>query len=86
VELVSFDGNCFLLPVGKFYLGRVVVGVEFALYDEAGLGGGVGYEAHDGLVGGQWSAAPVDGDLGEQPVLDLVPFAGAGRVVADDDL
>ena len=30
------------------------------------------------LVGLEWPAAPVHGDLGEQPMLDLVPFTGPG--------
>ena len=33
----------------------------------------------------QGAAAPVHRDVAEQPVLDFVPFAGAGRQVADVD-
>jgi hypothetical protein len=32
---------------------------------------------------GQWPAAAVHGDLGDQAMFDLVPFAGARREVAD---
>ena len=32
---------------------------------------------HDDFVAGQGPAAPVHGDVGEQPVLDLVPLARA---------
>ena len=31
----------------------------------------------------QGLAAPIHGDIGEQTMLDAVPFAGAGRIVAD---
>ena len=33
----------------------------------------------------QGLAAPVHGDIGEQTMLDAIPFAGAGRIVADRD-
>ena len=33
----------------------------------------------------QWSAAPIHGDVGKEPMLDLVPFAGSRRKVADGD-
>ena len=33
----------------------------------------------------QWPAAPVGSDEREEAVLDLVPFAGAGRQVTDAD-
>lgn len=39
--------------------------------------------SHDHLVARQWSAAPVLGDMGEQPVLHLVPLAGARRKMVD---
>ena len=42
-------------------------------------------QVDDDLVAGQGLAAPVRRDVGEQPVLDLVPLAGAGREVADGD-
>jgi hypothetical protein len=49
-------------------------------------GRGVGDEVDDGLVCFEWSSAPVVGDSGEEPVFDLVPFAGSGWVVADGDV
>src|SRR2546430_3963194 len=41
---------------------------------QPGAGGGGGDGLHDDFVAGQWSASPVHRDVGEQPVLDLVPF------------
>ena len=54
-----------------------------AAHREAGVGRGGGDQLDDDLVADQRLAAPVLGDEGEQAVLDLVPFAGAGREVAD---
>jgi hypothetical protein len=49
-------------------------------------GRGAGDKVDDGLVCFEWPPAPVVGDSGEKPVLDLVPFAGSGWVVADGDV
>ena len=46
---------------------------------------GVGDQLDDDLMADQRLAAPVLGDEGEQAVLDAVPFAGAGRQMADGD-
>ena len=46
----------------------------------------MGDEIHDRLVGREGPAAPVESDPGEQPMLDLVPFAGAGWIMTDDDI
>ena len=51
----------------------------------ARLGGGRRDQLEDHLVNGEGASAPVHADLREEPVLDLVPFAGAGRQVADGD-
>ena len=45
--------------------------VEFGVNVEPGGGGDRSDEADDGLVAGQGCTAPVHGDVGEQPVLDL---------------
>src|SRR5205085_599945 len=63
----------------------VGLGVEDALDGQPGGGGGVADQFDDGLVGGEGSAAPVEGDLGEQSVFDLVPLAGARWQVANGD-
>src|SRR5258708_14112122 len=54
-----------------------------------GQAGGCGDRADgvdDDVVAGQRAAAPAEGDLGEQPVLDFVPLGGAGREMAAGDL
>src|SRR5207302_2660481 len=66
--------------------GRVGAGVQLGVHGQAGAGGGGRDRVHDHFVAGQRAAAPVHGDRGEQPVLDLVPPGGAGREVAAGDL
>ena len=83
---MSADGYGLSLLLCEFHLGGVEVRVELALDGESGRGRGVGDKVDDGLVGLQWPSPPVDGDSGEEPVLDLVPFACTGWVVADRDL
>jgi hypothetical protein len=41
------------------------------LHAQPGGGGGAGVQVDDDLVGLERAAPPVDGDLAEQPVLDL---------------
>src|SRR5674476_863742 len=64
---------------------RVLAGVQDGAHAQLGRGAGVGDQVDDDLVAGQRPPSPVQGDLGEQPVLDLVPLAGAGRKVGDGD-
>src|ERR1039458_8682629 len=68
-----------------FDAGRVVAGVHDAVDGEPGVGCGAAYQVDDDLVCSEGSSPPVHGDLGEQPVLYFVPFAGARRQVADRD-
>lgn len=58
---------------------RVFVLIELAGDLETGLGCGGGDEVQDHLVTSERLASPVEGDEGEETVLDLVPLAGAGR-------
>jgi hypothetical protein len=82
MEVVPREGYRLLLLIGKLDFGWVEVGIEFTLNGQACSGCGVGDEIDDGLVRFQWSSAPAVGDPGEEPVFNLVPFAGAGWVMA----
>ena len=86
VPFVAVQGKCRHLLVADRDAGRVGPGVQFGVDVQPGAGGGGADCGHDDLVAGQGPAAPVHGDVGEQPVLDLVPFGGAGREVARGDL
>ena len=67
------------LGVGDLDAGRVAVGIELAAHLEAGLCGGCGDQLNDDLVADERLSAPVLCDEREQPMLDLVPLAGARR-------
>ena len=76
MEKVSDYGYRIFLLVGEFDFRRVEVGVEFAADGQSCAGRGAGDEVDDGLVGLDGSSAPILGDSGEKPVLDLVKAPG----------
>ena len=78
VEAVIVDRQGLDLFFGVGQAGGVLAGVQLGGDGQPGGRGGGGDQLDDGLVAGQRPAAPVAGDLGEQPVLDLVPLGGAG--------
>ena len=66
--------------------GGVNAVVEFGVYFQPSLGGRGADEIDDDLVAGEGASTPVHGDVVEQSVFDLVPFAGPGWQVADRDV
>jgi len=84
MPVIAADGEVFHLSVGDLDADWVAAFVEFGDHAQARCCSGGADEAQDRLVTGQGSALPVPGDLREQAVLDLVPFAGArlGGIVA----
>lgn len=85
MEWVEFEVDRGHFGVGDDDSLRVCVGVDVAGDGEAGVCGRRGDELDDDLAADERLAAPVLGDIGEEAVLDLVPFAGAGRQVGDGD-
>src|SRR6266540_1733980 len=73
------------LPIADLHPGGRGGGVQPGADGQPGAGGGRGDAVDDDLVAGQWPAAPVGGDVGKQPVLDLVPLGGPRREVAHRD-
>ncbi len=63
----------------------ILVFVEAALDVEPGPGGGCANQLNDDLTADKRLAAPILSDESEQPVLDAVPFAGAGGMMRDGD-
>src|SRR5687768_830211 len=86
VELVAVEVDAGQLGVGHLPSRRVGAFVEFALHREAAARLGGRDQTHDRLVADQRLAPPVLGDVREQPMLDLVPLAGAGWQMADAQL
>src|SRR6266853_1649694 len=83
VERVAREVDRGQLSVGNLDAFWVFVFVQFGTYFEAGIGCRRGDQLDDGAVTAQRFSAPVDGDERKQPMLYLVPFAGAGRQVAN---
>ena len=83
MEWVGLELNGGELVVGDLDAGRVAGGVERGLDTQTGGRGGVGDQIDDHLVAGQRAAAPVERNLAEHSMLDLVPLAGAGRKMKD---
>ena len=70
---------------GGFKAAGIMAAVEVGGDLKAGLGlGGTGI-FQDLLVGVQRLARPVSRDLGEQAMLDGIPFGSAGRIVGHGD-
>ena len=83
MERIALDGELAhlgLLDADAFRVGALVEG---ALDGEAGLGCGPADQLDHRGPALQRLAAPVLRDVTEQPVLDLVPFRGSGRIVVD---
>ena len=57
--------------------------IQFTPDPQSSLRSCRGDEADDRCQAHQWSAAPIHADVGKEPMLDLVPFAGSGREMAD---
>ena len=72
MEKVPGYGYRIFLVVSEFDFGGVEIRVEFAADGQPSAGRGAGNEVDDGLVGLEGSSAPVLGDSGEKPVLNLV--------------
>src|SRR5215831_2723165 len=61
----------------------IVGAVQVGGHNQAGFGTGSANEVEHLLVADQWLGSPVFGDLGEQAMLDGIPFGGTGGVVSD---
>ena len=85
MELVSFEFHKCEFFVGDFVSDRVAPCVEFSVNLQSLRRGGVGDQLDDYLVTDKRTTSPVLCDVAEHPMFDLVPFARAGRKMADFD-
>src|SRR5262245_37558467 len=67
-------------------LERIASSVEARANFQAGRCPSASDELDDRFMTGQWTTTPVERDLRKEPMLDLVPLAGAGRQVRHMDL
>ena len=63
----------------------IVTTVEVRGDLEAGLGSGGAGEIEDLLVGDERLTSPISRDLGEEAMLDGIPFGSAGGIVGNRD-
>ena len=84
VELVAtnFDLSEFL--IGHLDARRIGISIQLSMHLESSLGSGGGDEIYDRLETAQGLAAPVLTDIGEEPMFDFVPLAGARWKMAHD--
>src|SRR5216110_2194307 len=83
MEFVAADVEALHRGFGDLDAFLVGSRVEGALYFEAGFGRRRGNQLDYGGAIGERSGAPVLGDVTEQAMLDLVPFRGSRRIVAN---
>src|SRR4051812_3944035 len=81
----SFESEVRHQVIGNSVAERIVIAVKARLDLQALGGGGRADEGDDSFVANEWPPSPVECDVGKKAVLNLVPFAGAGREVADLD-
>ena len=86
MEPGTFDVESGHLGVGDNDAAGVLASVELAAHSQAGFGGSSRDQLDDDAIADEWLGAPVLTDEREEPVLDFVPLAGAGRQVADHNV
>src|SRR5580692_12793463 len=86
MEIGGLDIESGHLGVGDLDAFRVVTFIEATSDGEPCVRGGAGDQLDNNQVADQRLATPVLGDEGEQPMLYLVPLAGAGWDMTDRDL
>ena len=85
MERIADQRDCVHLFLGHLDSRGILTGVEFGQDPEPGRRPGVPDAVDDSLICRQRGTAPVRRDVTEEPVLDLVPLAGAGWKMAHLD-
>src|SRR5207342_2610736 len=83
VEGVTLDVDGGQFGFGDSYAAWIARAIDVTGNGESFAGRGGSDQLDDDLMADERLAAPVLGDVGEQSVLDAVPFAGAGRQMND---
>lgn len=85
MKIVSGDVKSLEFLIAHFDASRIGVGVLDGSDDQSFLGGGMRNKLNDRFKRDQGLGTPVDGDGGEEPMFDLIPFAGSRRKMTDRD-
>src|SRR5450755_4803282 len=67
----------------RFETSGILLSVQICGHNEAGFSAGIADETEHLFIAGQWLGSPAFRNLGEQTVLDGIPFGSASRVVSD---
>ena len=86
MEMVTANINLTEFFFSNFDSCRVIICAESTSDSQSRTGGCGGNEIDHNLMTDKRLASPVLTDVGEEPMFDLVPFAGAGGQVANRDL
>src|SRR3989441_9184536 len=85
VKIVSGDVKSLEFIIAHFDASRIGVGVLDGSDDQSFLGGGMRDELNDHFKRDQGLGTPVEGDVGEEPMFDLIPFTGSRRKMTEID-
>src|ERR1039457_3397848 len=85
MKSVSDDVKSFEFRIADLNTRRIDVGVLDGRDHQSLLSRRMGDKFNHRLKRNQRLGTPVDGDVGEEPMFDFVPFAGAGRKMTDRD-
>jgi hypothetical protein len=85
VKIVSGDVKSLEFLIAHFDASRIDVGVLDGRDDQSFLGSGMRDELNDCFKRDQGLGTPVDGDVGEGPMFDLMPFARSWRKMTHRD-
>ena len=85
MEGIALDVDAPQLLVGNLFLCLVLVLIQYRFDLQPRLGRGVSDKFEHHLVGNERASSPVNIDEGKHLMLNGVPLAGAGRIVADMD-
>src|SRR5712692_9313170 len=87
---LTVEGVWEKMKSGQFFIGDFdTSGIGVAIFEcrdrQALFGGRMREQFKNDLKGGERFGAPVDGNEGEEPMFDLVPFAGCRRIMTHRD-
>jgi hypothetical protein len=85
MKVMGFQSQTGQLFVADFDFGFIMIRVQRGFDDQTTASRGAGDQIDDGLMTHQGAASPVLCDETEQTMLNLVPFARAGRKVTDQE-
>src|SRR6201993_761731 len=77
MERVAGGGDVSHLGIGDLDAFGIILFVQLGAHLEVCICCRRGDQLDDRAIATQWLSPPVDGDEGEETMLDLVPFAGA---------